>query len=49
MYRIAICDDEVLQSTLLEKMIDEYMINKNLEVDIDWIDVNKVDTKREDT
>lgn len=35
MYKIAICDDEELQSTLLEKMIDTYMINQGLEADID--------------
>lgn len=35
MYKIAICDDEELQSTPLEKMIDTYMINQGLEVDID--------------
>lgn len=35
MYKIALCDDEALQSSELEKMIAEYLVNQQIEFEID--------------
>lgn len=35
MYKIALCDDEEIQSTYLEKIIESYMISRELGFDID--------------